>query len=83
MKNKRIISIIITLLIITLISSVGFTKVLATENVSNELVNDVTAQDGYYQIRVVMKKYHLLLWMELLYRLKVSNIQFLQNLLLY
>ena len=45
MKNKRIISIIITLLIITLISSVGFTKVLATENVSNELVNDVTAQD--------------------------------------
>ena len=45
MKNKRIISIIIALLIISLISSVGFTKVLATENVSNELVNDVTAQD--------------------------------------
>ena len=45
MKNKRIISIIITLLIITLISSVGFTKVLATENVSNELVNEVASQD--------------------------------------
>ena len=40
MKNKKIFC-IITLLIITLILSMGFTKVLATENVTNVQTNDV------------------------------------------